>query len=209
MEKMEPKIKWLGHASLLIELDKTIFIDPWQIQGGKTADLVLITHSHSDHCSSVDVEKILKIDGMVIGPSDALAEIRVGNKLPLKPRELQNLGWVTIEGVPAYNIGKKFHPKANEWLGYLIHFPQTTIYIAGDTDHIPEMKNLKIDVAIVPVGGTYTMNATEAAGAIKEMSPKLAIPVHFGTVVGSQADAELFASLVKNCEVRILKPEKS
>jgi len=115
---------------------------------------------------------------------------------------------VKIAGVPAYNINKRFHPKSNNWVGYVIKFADSSIYIAGDTDFIPEMKNIKADIVMLPVGGTYTMTAEEAAKAVEAIKPKIAIPIHFGDIVGSKSDAEKFSSLVKSAQVKILTPEK-
>ncbi|MCM8758249.1 MAG: MBL fold metallo-hydrolase [Candidatus Omnitrophica bacterium] len=207
-EKMEENIRWLGHSSILIEMEgKNIYVDPWKIKQGK-ADLILITHSHYDHCSPEDVNKIATEKTTIIATSDSLEKITKGIKKTISPGTEIDLGWVKIVGVPAYNINKQFHPKSNNWVGYVIKFSDTSIYIAGDTDFIPEMKKIKADIVIVPVGGTYTMNAQEAASAVNTIKPKIAIPIHFGDIVGSKADAEKFASLVKDVQVKILTPER-
>ncbi len=206
---MLENIKWLGHSSILIERDgKNLYIDPWKLKTSGKADLLLITHSHHDHCSPEDINKISGKDTVVIGPSDALEKVQSGDKRIIVPGGTIDLGWVKITGVPAYNLEKFFHPKANNWLGFIIKFSDTSIYIAGDTDFIPEMKEVKADIVILPVGGKYTMNAEEAAQAVNAIEPKAAIPIHFGDIVGSKADAERFASLVKSAQVKILTPEK-
>jgi L-ascorbate metabolism protein UlaG (beta-lactamase superfamily) len=207
---MLDNIKWLGHSSVLIERDgKNIYIDPWKLKtAGNTADILMITHSHHDHCSPEDINKIAGKDTVVIGPADALSKVPTGDKRTLLPGREIDLGWVKITGVPAYNPTKSFHPKANNWLGFIIKFPDASIYVAGDTDLIPEMKEVKADIVILPVGGTYTMDAQEAAEAVNLINPKAAIPIHFGDIVGSRADAERFASLVKSAQVKILVPEK-
>lgn len=207
---MLDNIKWLGHSSILIERDgKNIYVDPWKLKtAGNKADLLLITHSHHDHCSPEDISKVSDKDTVVIGPSDALAKVEAGDKRTLLLGAEIDLGWVKITGVPAYNLNKSFHPKANNWLGFIIKFPDASIYVAGDTDFTPEMKEVKADIVILPVGGKYTMDAQEAAQAVNAIEPKAAIPIHFGDIVGSKADAERFASLVKSAKVKILVPEK-
>ncbi|MFN4227936.1 MAG: MBL fold metallo-hydrolase [Candidatus Ratteibacteria bacterium] len=202
-------IKWLGHASILISIGgKNIYIDPWKlIKDQPKGDLILITHSHYDHFSPDDINKIVKNDSNIIGPHEVL-KIKTGIKKVLKPEDEVDLKWVKIKAVPAYNINKNYHPKANNWCGYIIEIEGKKIYIAGDTDFIPEMKNISADIVIVPIGGTYTMNAEEAANAVNIIKPKIAIPYHYGDIVGSERDAKLFSSFVLNSEVKILKIEK-
>lgn len=202
-------IKWLGHASILISIGgKNIYVDPWKlIKDQPKGDLILITHSHYDHFSPDDINKIVKNDSNIIGPHEVL-KIKTGIKKVLKPEDEVDLKWVKIKAVPAYNINKNYHPKANNWCGYIIEIEGQKIYIAGDTDFIPEMKNISADIIIVPIGGTYTMNAEEAANAVNIIKPKIAIPYHYGDIVGSERDAKLFSSFVLNSEVKILKIEK-
>lgn len=203
-------IKWLGHSSLLIsKLEKYIYVDPWKlIKDTPKADLILVTHPHYDHFSPDDILKISKNETVLIGPRDTVKKIKIGEKREILPGEEVDIGWVKIKGVPSYNINKNFHPKSNHWLGFIIEIAGEKIYIAGDTDFIPEMKDLTADIAIVPVGGTYTMNAEEAANAINSIKPKIAIPIHYGEIVGSERDAKLFSSFVLNAKVEILKPTK-
>ena len=203
---MKPEITWLGHSTVLVKAGKTVVVDPWKVQRTQVADLVLITHSHHDHCSNEDVQKILLEGGTVIGTPDALEQLEAETKIPIAPGEQKDLGWVQIEAVPAYNINKEFHPKKNNWVGFILRFPEESIYIAGDTDVIPEMDAIKADTAILPVGGTYTMNPTEAAEAVKKIGPKRAIPIHYGDIVGEKADAELFVKSVTTAEATIIDP---
>ncbi len=202
---MVENIKWLGHSSVLIEKEgKYIYVDPWKIKKDEPkGDLVLITHPHYDHCSPEDIDKIRKDQTIIIGPSDAVETIN-GNTKKIKPYEEIELPFVKIKGVPAYNINKNFHPKSNNWVGYIIKFPDSSIYVTGDTDFIPEMKGVKVDIVLLPIGGTYTMDAEQAAEAINNMNVKVAIPIHYGEIVGSKKDAEKLTSLVKNAEVKIL-----
>ncbi|MGC8976332.1 MAG: MBL fold metallo-hydrolase [Candidatus Ratteibacteria bacterium] len=206
---MVENIKWLGHASILISFGgKNIYIDPWKlIKDQPKGDLILITHSHYDHFSVDDINKISKKETIIIGPHDIL-KLKVGEKIEIKPGQEIDLNWVKIKGVPAYNVNKHFHPKGNNWLGYIIEIEGQKIYIAGDTDYIPEMKEISADIVFLPIGGTYTMTAEEAANVVNTIKPKVAIPYHFGDIVGSEKDAKLFASLVLNARVEILRVEK-
>jgi len=205
---MLDNIKWLGHSGILIERDgKNIYVDPWELKTPlKKADIILITHSHGDHCSPADIKKIAVKDTIIIGPADALAKAQAANGKPLSPGKKIDLGWVKIDGVPAYNLTKPFHPKDKGWLGFIIKFSDASIYVTGDTDFIPEMKRIKADIVLLPVGGTYTMDGKEAAQAVNAMNPKAAIPIHYGSIVGAKAAADEFAALVKTAKVKILSP---
>jgi len=200
------KIHWLGHASIRIDGDKTIYIDPWKLkEDGPLADIILITHSHYDHCSKNDVDRIRRDSTVVLAPPDCVESLPPGF-FPVVPGMKKTIEGVVIRAVPAYNIGKSFHPRANDWVGYIIEMGEEKIYYTGDTDHIPEMDDIKADILIVPVGGTYTMTADEAARSARVINPRLAIPIHFGSVVGSRIDAEEFKRLA-GVPVEILAEE--
>ena len=179
------EIKWLGHSSFLIEDEKKIYIDPYNIRGGGEADIILLTHSHYDHCSISDINKIVKDGAVVICPADCQSKIaKLDKDIELKVIEAGqtiDLG-VKIGTVPAYNLDKEFHPKAERWLGYIIKIGNVVIYHAGDTDKIPEMEKLSEYrnqgefIALLPVGGKFTMNAEEAAEAASLIKPSLAVP---------------------------------
>lgn len=199
-------ISWLGHDSFLIKADgKTIIIDPYQIPGGEQADIILITHDHYDHCSPEDVARI-QGDTTVLVTEKASAKKLSGDVRTMQPGESLEVAGVTIEAVPAYNTNKKFHPKKNNWLGFIINAGGCRIYHAGDTDLIDEMAELKdIDIALLPVSGTYVMTAEEAVAAAMLIKPKVAIPMHYDSLVGTREDAEHFADkLAGVCEVKIL-----
>lgn len=190
-------ITWLGHDTTKIKGDKVIYIDPFQLKGGEAADIVLITHEHYDHCSPEDVARIRKKDTVVIGTADVTAKYK-GETKTIKAGDSVTVHGITIQTVPAYNTNKKFHPRASGWVGYVVNMNGKRVYHAGDTDRIPEMESLKdIDVALVPVSGTYVMTAEEAAEAVNRMKPKVAIPIHYGSIVGTKADAERLKNLVK------------
>jgi L-ascorbate metabolism protein UlaG (beta-lactamase superfamily) len=199
-------ITWLGHASFRIKAPQgVIYIDPWKLKDGEPADLILITHGHHDHFSPEDVAKIRTADTMVVSVADVTRRLR-GNVKTVKAGDKLTVRGVQIEVVPAYNPAKQFHPKAAGGVGYIITAGGRRIYHAGDTDAIPEMAGIQSDVALLPAGGTYTMTASEAAQVANRIKPGVAVPMHWGTVVGSRADAEAFRN---QCEVpvEILEPE--
>jgi len=204
-------LRWLGHSSFLIKTEegKVIYIDPYNISGGEPADIVLITHPHYDHCSLEDIDKIVKEGTIVVCPADCQSKIaRLDKRIELKIVEAGqtiDLG-IRVGTVPAYNIDKEFHRKEERWVGYVIKINETTIYHAGDTDLIPEMEKLngKVDIALLPVGGQFTMNAEEAAEAASVIKPDVAVPMHYNSIVGSSADAEEFVRL---CEENGIKAQ--
>jgi L-ascorbate metabolism protein UlaG (beta-lactamase superfamily) len=209
MGKVMESIHWLHHASFRIETaGKVIYIDPWKLKNSIKADYILITHEHYDHLSLGDIQKIAGENTVIICPVNGTDEIS-GNKISkLKPGQEYNDGFLVVEAFPAYNINKSFHEKNTLKNGYVIETGVSRIYHAGDTDATPEMTALKnIHVAMLPVGGTYTMNAKEAAAAANSFMPEIAIPIHWGTIVGSIKDAEEFKRLAK-CRVEIMKMEE-
>lgn len=200
------EIKWLGHASFKISGEKVVYIDPWKLERkNEEADIILITHDHYDHCSLADIEKLRGSRTTVVAPPDAAKKITGDVREVKSGRDLTVKG-IKIETYPAYNLEKSFHPRANGWLGYVITINGKRIYHTGDTDLIPEMDKIRADVVLLPVGGTYTMDAKQAAQAANRIKPKLAIPMHFGSIVGSSKDAEEFRSL---CQVPVEILERS
>jgi L-ascorbate metabolism protein UlaG (beta-lactamase superfamily) len=207
------KLKWLNHhASFLIEAPgpKTILIDPWELKETPKADIILVTHMHFDHFSSDDINRARTSGTLVIAPYEAKKDIS-GNFKVAEPGMKVAENGIIIEAIPAYNTtkfkspGEPFHPKSSRWVGYIINISGTLIYHAGDTDAIPEMQSLLgIDIALVPVGGTYTMTAIEAANACNSFKPKIAVPMHWGKIVGEKSSAEEFAVKFKG-ETRILE----
>ena len=194
---MLDNVFWLGHASVRIVGPPVIYVDPWKLaSGAPRADLILLTHEHHDHFSPEDIAKIVKPSTSFVAPASVAGEL-AGDVHTVRPGDVLTLQGVTIRATFAYNIGKQFHPKTAAHVGYVILLGGRSIYVAGDTDAIPEMSALRVDVAMLPVGGKYTMTAEEAAQAANAMRPGVAVPLHFGSVVGGQPDAELFKRLCK------------
>jgi L-ascorbate metabolism protein UlaG (beta-lactamase superfamily) len=202
-------IHWLHHASFRIELaGKVIYIDPWKIRNKIKADYIFVTHEHYDHLSPDDIRELYKESTVMFCPAGAMEEAAEFNPQKMLPNERKTSGILKIETIPAYNIGKSFHTKGSGKIGYIIEIDGKRIYHAGDTDVTPEMKALKnITIAMLPIGGTYTMTAKEAAEAVDIFKPDIAVPMHWGSISGSKKDAEEFKKLAK-CRVEILEQEE-
>ena len=210
-------MSWLGHDGFRIENGKVVYIDPFKIEaGGPKADIVLVSHEHSDHCSPADLRKVITPATVIVAHSQSkkeLSKLSVKEIKIMKPGDKINVGDVAIEAVPAYNVnkyrepGRVFHPEEDGKLGYVVTIEGVRIYHAGDTDHIPEMKNIQTDIALLPVSGTYVMTAHEAAEAAATINLQIAIPMHYGAIVGGRIDAETFQKLAK-CEVKLLEKER-
>ncbi|MCP4118335.1 MAG: MBL fold metallo-hydrolase [Desulfobacteraceae bacterium] len=205
VETVSSMIHWLGHDGIRIDAGITIYIDPFKIQPGPPADLILITHEHFDHCSPEDIAKILKDDTVIVTEKESAKKLS-GDVRVMAPGDSLTVKGIEIEAVRAYNINKKFHPKANNWLGFILTIDGTRVYHAGDTDLIPEMKDIDADIALLPVSGTYVMTAKEAVEAALAINPSLVIPMHYGSIVGDTNDAETFKSGLKGkIDVTVLR----
>lgn len=207
---MLENIQVLNHSSIKINREKVIYIDPFKIDNDyHDADIVFITHSHFDHYSEEDIDRIIKEETKLIVTEDlekkALEKVKKENVTCVQPEKNYFVDGINFETIPAYNISKQFHPKSNNWVGYVIELNGIKYYFAGDTDITEENKKVKCDVAFVPIGGTYTMTAKEAAELVNIIKPKIAVPIHYGSVVGTTKDAEDFViSLNEKIEGRIL-----
>lgn len=194
-------------SSIKITGEKIIYFDPLKVEESHDADLILITHTHWDHFSKEDILKIKKETTIIIAPKDSKEEILTlgfteSNIYIVEPDEEFSLHGILIKTVPAYNKSKTFHPKENKWLGYVVKIEDTIYYVMGDTDALEENKNITCDVLCIPIGGTYTMNATEAAEFTNILNPKKVIPIHYGLVVGTEYDLDTFKQLLnKKIEV--------
>lgn len=195
-------IEVLCHSSIKINKEKVIYIDPFKIDKNyNDADMIFVTHDHYDHYSEEDIDKIKKEDTIIIAPEELLTKLlrkgfRKDSIITVEPNKKYMIQGMKFETIPAYNTNKQFHPKENGWVGYIIEIKGVRYYIAGDTDITEENRRVKCDVAFVPVGGTYTMDFKEAATLVNEIQPKIAVPIHYGSVVGTKQDATDFIKLL-------------
>ncbi|MFA4985180.1 MAG: MBL fold metallo-hydrolase [Candidatus Brocadiia bacterium] len=195
-------IEHLGHSAFRLKGSQIVYIDPYKLTAPQPpADIVLITHSHSDHCSPTDLAVVCTSRTVVFAPpdcSDTFKQINLPlEHRPVEPGRKYEYAGVKIRTIPAYNTNKKFHPRAKNWVGYFVEMDGESFYHCGDSDVIPEMKDLRPDYALLPVSGIYVMTAEEAAEACAMIHPlKGAIPMHFGVVAGTKADAERFLKLI-------------
>lgn len=209
------EISWLGHDAFFVRHgDKRIYFDPYKIKPKDVATHVFISHEHFDHLSLEDLRKIVSDETNIIASEPCARQLRSLEKgivKYVKPGDEFELAGVKVKVVPAYNINKfrepgvVYHPKAAGGVGYVVEVAGVKIYHTGDTDFIPEMRGLEVDVALVPVSGTFVMTAEEAARAVNEIKPKVAIPMHYGAIIGSSRDVEEFK---KRAEVEVVVLEK-
>ena len=199
---MVENIEILCHSCIKFNKEKVIYIDPFKIdETYNDADIIFITHDHYDHYSEEDIDKVKKDDTIIVVPEDLLTKVlnkgfKQDNIITVVPNQKYMVAGIKFITVPAYNINKQFHPKENRWVGYIIELQGNRYYIAGDTDITEENRKVECDVAFVPVGGTYTMDYKEAATLINEIMPKIAIPIHYGSIVGSRQNAIDFIKLL-------------
>lgn len=195
-------IEVLCHSSIRFSKGKVIYFDPFKIEKNYSdADIVFITHDHYDHYSLEDIRKVIKKDTVLVLPTNLLEKalydgFERDNIVTVEPNKSYHVKGIKFSTVPSYNINKQFHPKENNWVGYLIEMDDLTYYIAGDTDITEENKQVKCDVAFVPVGGVYTMTYEEAAKLINEIKPRVAVPIHYGSIVGTKEDGLNFSKLI-------------
>ncbi len=190
------------HSSIRIVGEKTIYFDPYKIEEDfHDADIIFITHDHFDHYSVEDINKIIKEDTTIIAPETMKSQVDKdydNPKLFVAPGQVYECEGISFKTIPSYNVLKPFHPKGKKWVGYVVDFEGTSYYVAGDTDITEEAKNVKCDVAMLPCGGTYTMNYKEAAELANVINPKIAVPTHYGSVAGSIEEGKKFVELLNH-----------
>jgi len=209
-------ITWTGHAGFkILHGNKKMYIDPYKLSNKYEnifdADIVLITHNHFDHLSIEDLKNIINERTVIVSAQECLSQLKslkVKDLIGIDPRNSEKIDDLVVEAVPAYNVNKDFHPKDDKKIGFIIKFGNDRIYHTGDSDIIPEMKDTNPTIVLIPVSGTYVMTAEEASKAVNELiNPKIAIPMHYGTIVGNKEDAIRFSELVTVCETKILESE--
>lgn len=200
IEKLTSNLTWYMHSCIAINGSKRIYFDPYGIpDDSPKADYVLTSHPHLDHYSLFTINSIMDDNSVIFLTEDSDALIKNGEVVTVTPNNTFNYEGITVKTIPAYNIDKRYHPKENNWVGYVLEMDGIRYYFAGDTDFIPEMEQLEdIDVAFLPIGGYYTMDHVEALKAVDVIKPKVAIPIHFGMIIGTYDEGEEF---VNNCSV--------
>ncbi len=201
---MLDNIKWLGHSTIKILGEKIIYIDPYNLEDElNDSDIIFITHNHYDHFSHEDIKKCINENTKIVITEDLYDEaFKLGfepkNIVTVLPNNSYKIDDLSFDTIAAYNIGKEYHPKANNWVGYIIEINNAKYYIAGDTDITEEAKSVKCDIAFLPVGGTFTMNYQEASILANEIKPKIVIPIHYGSLVGTKDDTLNFKNNIND-----------
>jgi L-ascorbate metabolism protein UlaG (beta-lactamase superfamily) len=213
MKILNLDLKRIAHDTFRIAGSKVVYTDPYNVKQQDEADVILLSHEHFDHLNREDLEKVCTPDTEIFASplcKDGLKGLKAKKITFLTTGEKGSVDGIEIEAVPAYNTnkfrepGKAFHPRSDSGLGFVLRMDGTRLYYAGDTDFIPEMKSIQCDIALLPVSGTYVMTADEAAQAAAAIKPKVAIPMHYGAIVGTDEDAQKFKSLVSNCQVELV-----
>ena len=196
---MLDKIEVLIHSSIKFSKGLIIYFDPYKIDRDyHDADIIFITHDHYDHYSPLDIKKVIKDDTIIVAPQDIGEKLSTNNVIGVVPNKNYEVLNIKFKTIPAYNVNKNFHPKENNWVGYLLEYNNIKYYIAGDTDITKENQDIVCDVAFVPIGGVYTMDYQEAAKLINKIKPRIVVPIHYGLIVGNKDDGIKFSKLLNN-----------
>ena len=196
-------------SSIRLGFDKVIYFDPYKIETDRhDADIIFITHNHYDHMDNESIEKVKNDNTIVVAPKsmeDIISKIEFSDYIYLEPFDETNITNINIKTIPAYNNEKQFHLRANNWLGYIITMYNTIYYIAGDTDVTEENKNVKCDIAFIPIGGHFTMNVEQAIELIKKINPKIVIPIHYGSIIGEPTYGKVLKENLSNTNIKVIE----
>ena len=196
-------------SSIKINLNKIIYFDPYKIVSDiHDADIIFITHNHYDHFDNESINKIKNENTIVVAPKsmeEVISQIKFRDYIYLNPNEEKIIDGINIKTIPAYNIEKPFHPRENNWLGYIINYNDISYYVAGDTDKTKEAENVNCDIALIPIGGFYTMDVNDATELVKIISPKIVIPTHYGSIVGNIDDGKKLKENLYNTNIEVIE----
>lgn len=199
-------------SSIKMIYDKIIYFDPFKIEDEKhDADIIFITHNHYDHMDAESIKKIKNKNTIIVAPKsmeEVIKNIEFKEYVFLNPYEEINIGSINIKTIPAYNISKTFHPKENNWIGYIITYNNVSYYVAGDTDKTNENEKVKCDVALIPIGGHFTMDVNEASELIKKINPKIVVPIHYGSIIGDIADGKKLKGILSDTNIQVIEKLK-
>ena len=207
---LQERVRVNAHSSVRLELGgKVVYVDPFSMtEAPRDADLIFLTHDHFDHFSPADIALVSKADTVFVLPESIAVKtaeaIGARKAVAVRPGDRGEIGGIAYEAVPAYNPGKRFHPRANGWVGWVLEAEGLRFYVAGDTDATPEAAAVRCDLALLPIGGTYTMDAAEAAALANRMRPRAVVPIHYGSVAGAPEDFDRFAAAV-DPEIRVVR----
>lgn len=196
-------------SSIKMIFDKIIYFDPYKIEDEKhDADIIFITHNHYDHMDNESINKIKNDNTIIVAPKtmeDIIRNIEFKKYVFLNPNEEINIDNFNIKTIPAYNIEKTFHPRENNWLGYIVTYNDISYYIAGDTDKTIDNEKVKCDVAFIPIGGHFTMDVTESSELIRIINPKIVIPIHYGSIIGDPSDGKKLKELLSDTNIEVIE----
>lgn len=196
-------------SSIRLGFDKVIYFDPYKIETDRhDADIIFITHNHYDHMNNESIEKVKNDITIVVAPKsmeDVISKIEFSDYIYLEPFDETNLDNINIKTILAYNNEKQFHPRINNWLGYIVTIDNTTYYIAGDTDITEEANNIKCDIAFIPIGGHFTMDVKEATELVKRINPKIVIPIHYGSIIGEPTYGKVLKENLSNTNIKVIE----
>lgn len=196
-------------SSIKLMFNKIVYFDPYKIEGNlHDADIIFITHNHYDHMDVESINKIKNNNTIIVAPrsmEDVIKNIDFRDYIFLNPSDEINIDGFNIKAIPAYNISKMFHPRENNWLGYIITYNNISYYIAGDTDKTIENEKVKCDVALTPIGGHFTMDVNEAAELIRIINPKIVIPIHYGSIIGTPRDGKRLKEKLFDTNIEVIE----